>query len=65
MPLEIAILDALVPTLLLAFIASVILSWSIDWLFSSNEWYHHIWYRSLFRFATFICMFSLFGLLIY
>jgi hypothetical protein len=65
MPREIAILDALVPTLLLAFMVSVILSWAMDWLFSSIELYQYVWYRSLFRFATFICIFSLLGLLIY
>ena len=65
MPREIALLDALVPTLLIAFMISVLLSWALDWLFSHLGLYQHIWYRSLFRLAVFICMFSVLGLMIY
>jgi len=65
MPLEVAFLDALIPSLLIAFMVSVLLSWLIDWLFFSIKLYQHIWYRSLFRFALFICIFSLLGLSIY
>jgi hypothetical protein len=65
MPREIALLDALVPTLLFAFLISVFLSWALDWLFARIGLYRYIWYRALFRFAVFICMFSALGLLIY
>lgn len=65
MPREIALLDALVPTLLFAFLISVLLSWALDWLFASIGLYRHIWYRALFRFAAFVCMFAALGLLIY
>lgn len=65
MPREIALLDALVPTLLFAFLISIFLSWALDWLFAHYGLYQHIWYRALFRLALFVCMFSVGGLWIY
>jgi protein AaeX len=65
MPREIALLDALVPTLLFAFLMSVFLSWTLDSLFAHYGLYRHIWYRALSRLAAFICMFAALGLLIY
>lgn len=65
MPREIALLDALVPTLLIAFLLSILLSWALDWLFANLGLYKYIWYRALFRFSLFICLFAGGGLWIY
>jgi hypothetical protein len=65
MPREIALLDALVPTLLLAFLAAACGSLALDWLFVRYGIYRHLWYPALFRLAVFGCLFAACGLLIY
>lgn len=65
MPREIALLDALVPTLLFAFLAAGFAIVVLDWIFSRYNLYRHIWYPALFRFALFVCMFTACGLFIY
>jgi len=65
MPREIALLDALVPTLLFGFLAASCGSLIIDWLLTRNHLYRFIWYPALFRLAAFGCMFALSGLWIY
>jgi hypothetical protein len=65
MPREIALLDALVPTLLLSFFAAVFASLALDWLFVRYRIYRHLWYPALFRLAVFGCLFASGGLLIY
>jgi hypothetical protein len=65
MPREIALLDALVPTLLFAFLAAGFSSLLLDWLFARYGIYRHLWYPALFRLAVFVCLFSAFGLRIY
>lgn len=65
MPVEIALLDALVPSLLFAFVAAGIVSLIFDWVFVRYEIYRHLWYPALFRLALFICLFAVFGLCIY
>lgn len=65
MPREIALLDALVPTLLLAFVAAGIIVLLMDWLFVRHGVYRHLWYPALFRLAVFVSLFSIFGLMIY
>ncbi len=65
MPLEIALLDALVPTLVFAFVAAAASALLLDWLFVRYGIYRHLWYPALFRLSLFVCLFSVFGLMIY
>ncbi|MFA6970606.1 MAG: DUF1656 domain-containing protein [Gallionella sp.] len=65
MPREIALLDALVPTLLLVFLAAACMSLALDWLFVRYGVYRHLWYPALFRLAVLACLFAAGGLLIY
>jgi hypothetical protein len=65
MPREIAFLDALVPTLLFAFLAAGCCSLVLDWLLARYGMYRHIWYPALFRLASFVCLFAACGLWIY
>jgi len=65
MPREIAIFDALVPTLLFAFIAAGLGSLLLDWAFTRYDIYRHIWYPALFRLSLFACLFAASGLWIY
>lgn len=65
MPREIALLDALVPTLLFTFLAASCGSLVVDWLLTRYGLYRYIWYPALFRLAAFGCMFAAGGLWIY
>ena len=65
MPREIALLDALVPTLLFAFLAAAGGALVLDWLFARYGLYRYLWYPALFRLALFACLFAACGLLIY
>jgi hypothetical protein len=63
MPREIAFFDALVPSLLLVFLASLLLQWGLDWLVGRFGVYRHVWHPPLFRLALFVCLFGGLGLL--
>lgn len=65
LPVELALLDALVPSLLFAFVAAGLASLILDWIFVRYELYRYLWYPALFRLALFICLFAVFGLCIY
>ncbi|HWU34167.1 MAG TPA: DUF1656 domain-containing protein [Methylovorus sp.] len=65
MPREFALLDALVPTLLLAFIAAAFGTLLLDRLFAWLGAYRLVWYPALFRLAVFGCLFAGLGLWIY
>ncbi|MCB5190795.1 DUF1656 domain-containing protein [Methylobacillus arboreus] len=65
MPRELALLDALVPALILAFAGGLALSWLLDQVFTISGLYRHIWYRALFRLGLFICLVCSLGLMIY
>jgi len=65
MPREVAVFDALVPTLLFAFVLAGLLTLIIDWLLARFRIYPHIWYPALLRLSIFICMFAGIGLWIY
>ncbi len=65
MPREIAFFDALVPTLLFAFVVAGLLSLALDWICVRYGLYAHLWYPALFRLALFICLFAGLGLWIY
>ncbi|MDD2336141.1 MAG: DUF1656 domain-containing protein [Geobacteraceae bacterium] len=63
MPREFALLDALVPTLLLAFLFSIALQALLDKFFSKLGLYRHVWHPPLFRISIFVCIFGILGLL--
>jgi protein AaeX len=63
MPREIALLDALVPTLFLAFVASVLVQVVLDRLFGVWGLYRHVWHPPLFRLSIFVCIFAVSGAL--
>lgn len=63
MPRELAFFDALVPSLLLVFIASLGLGWLLHRLLLRIGIYRHVWHPALFRLALICCIFSGLGLL--
>lgn len=63
MPREFALLDALVPTLLLAFLVSIALQAFLDKIFGRLGLYRHVWHPPLFRVSVFVCIFGILGLL--
>jgi protein AaeX len=63
MPREMALLDALVPTLFLAFLAAVIVQTLLDRLFGVCGLYRHVWHPPLFRLSIFVCIFAASGVL--
>lgn len=65
MPRELALFDALIPTILLALVAAALVSWMLDWLFARYRIYRLIWYPALFRISLFACLFAALGLAIY
>ena len=65
MPREIPLLDALVPTLLFAFLVAGSGSLLLDWIFTRYDLYRFIWYPALFRLSLFACLFAACGLWIY
>lgn len=64
MPREFALLDALVPTLLLAFVCAFILQALIDRVCRYVDFYQYVWHPALFRVSLFVCLFSTFGLVV-
>ena len=64
MPREIALLDALVPTLFLAFLVAVVLQTMLDRLFGVCGIYRLVWHPPLFRLSVFVCIFGACGLLV-
>jgi mannose/fructose/N-acetylgalactosamine-specific phosphotransferase system component IID len=63
--MEIAIFDALMPTLVPVFLLTGIMMLFLDKYFSKRGIYLKIWYPALFRFALFACIFCGLGLIIY
>ncbi len=63
MPREIALLDALVPSLFYAFLASIVLQTVLDRIMGRCGVYRHVWHPPLFRLGIFICIFGACGLL--
>jgi len=64
MPRELTLLDALVPTLFVMFILSVILHSILETLFGRLGLYRHVWHPPLFRISIFACIFGVLGLLV-
>ena len=63
MPREFSLLDALMPTLFLVFLASVVLQTVLDRMMGRWGVYRHVWHPPLFRVSIFFCIFSIGGLL--
>ena len=55
---EIALFGALMPSLLLYFLASVLLFLAIDRIASPLGFYRLVWHPPLVRLALFVCVFS-------
>lgn len=64
MPREFAFLDALVPTLFLAFLLSVVLQSLLDRIIALLGVYRFVWHPPLFRLSFFFCIFGACGLLV-
>ncbi|NVN93088.1 MAG: DUF1656 domain-containing protein [Desulfuromonadales bacterium] len=64
MPREIALFDALVPSLFLMFLVSVVLQAALDRVLAWCGAYRYVWHPPLFRLSCFVCIFGLFGLLV-
>ncbi|MFT3790975.1 MAG: DUF1656 domain-containing protein [Rudaea sp.] len=65
MPREIQLGDALVPGLLLLFLAMVALLWLLDWIAGRFDLYRYVWHPSLVRVAVFVIAFGTLGLILY
>jgi protein AaeX len=61
-PREFSLLDALMPTMFLAFLASVLVQTILDRIMGRCGLYRHVWHPPLFRVSVFACIFGLFGL---
>jgi len=64
MPREIALLDALVPSVFLVFLASVVLQVALDKVLGRCGVYRYVWHPPLFRLSCFVCIFGICGLLV-
>ena len=64
MPREIALLDALVPNLLPAFLLSALVFGALDKVLAWWGLYRFVWHPPLFRLSCFICIFGVGGLLV-
>jgi steroid 5-alpha reductase family enzyme len=65
MPREIALADALVPSILLVYLACLLVLWIIDTIVGRYGLYRYVWHPSLFRVAVFFVLFGAVGLLLY
>ncbi|MEJ2631713.1 MAG: DUF1656 domain-containing protein [Acidihalobacter sp.] len=63
MPRELSVLGALVPSLMLVFLFSLLLQWGVDRLSGRLGLYRHVWNPPLLRLAVFACIFGGLGLL--
>lgn len=63
MPRELAVLDALVPSLLLVFVLTLLLHWGLNRVLARVGFFRHVWHPPLFRLALFVCLFGSLGLL--
>lgn len=63
MPRDFLLLDAIVPSLFLAFLASIVLQTILDRIMGRCGVYRHVWHPPLFRVSIFFCIFGIFGLI--
>lgn len=64
MPREIALFDALTPSLLPVLLLSLILHAALDRLLGWCGVYRYVWHPPLFRFSCFVCIFCAGGMLV-
>jgi len=64
MPRELALFDALVPSLLPVFLVSITGQLVLDRIMAWSGVYRHVWHPPLFRLSCFVCIFSVCGLLV-
>ena len=64
MPREITLFDALLPSLFLVFLASVVLQAVLDRVLVRCGVYRLVWHPPLFRLSLFVCIFGACGLLV-
>lgn len=60
---EVSLFGALVPSLLLCFLASIPAFLAVDWLVSRLGVYRLLWYPPLARFGLYVCLFCALSLL--
>lgn len=65
MPREFALGDIYFPTLLLVFLAALVLNWGLSWLLAKLGVNRLVWHPSLFHLAVFVCLFAGMALSIY
>lgn len=65
MPREFALFDALVPTLFLVFLVSIVIQTLVDRIMGRCGVYRHVWHPPLFRVCIFACIFGGCGLLVF
>ena len=65
MPREIALGDALAPSLVVAFVLSLAVFWLLDWVFGRLGLLNRVWHPSLFRLALFVVVFDSTALLLF
>ncbi len=63
MPRELSLFGALVPSLFLVFLVSVVLQTILDRIMGRIGVYRHVWHPPLFRVSIFFCIFGICGLL--
>ena len=61
---EVSLGGVLVPGLLVLFVACLLLMVLLDLVVGRLGLYRHVWHPSLFRFALFVCLFGIAGLLL-
>ncbi len=65
MPREFALGDVYFPTLLLIFLAAIVLNWGVSWLLARLGASRFVWHPSLFHLALFVCLFASMALTVY
>ncbi len=61
---ELALFDALVPSIFWAFLFSVVLQVLVDRVMGWCGVYRYVWHPPLFRVSVFVCIFVVCGLLV-
>ena len=64
MPLEMSLLDALVPILLPVFLVSIVIQVALDRVMAWCGVYRYVWHPPLFRVSCFVCIFGVLGMLV-
>lgn len=65
MPREFALGDVYFPTILMLFLAALLLNWGVSWLLAKLGVSRFVWHASLFHLALFVCLFASMALIVY